>query len=96
MDSSQCMQALSFWDDLQLIIPFILGVLFFRFCIPRRQARVCEAEDVCPMYLAKKEMVDDDELVSTAAGSDTDEPSEDVGTYSRQSSSISTISVEMH
>jgi hypothetical protein len=88
------MQALSFWDDLQLIIPFVLGVLFFRFCVPRRQARVCEEEDVCDIYFRvaqkEKELADDDELVSTAAGSDTDESSsEDLvssASLSRQSS----------
>jgi len=91
MDSSQC-TALSFWDDIQLIIPFMLGVLFFRFCIPRRHASGCEAADVVPTQLSKKEMSmyddDDDELVSTTAGSDTDELSEDL---CASSSSMSTI-----
>lgn len=90
MDSAQCMQALSFWDDIQLIIPFMLGVLFFRFCIPRRHASGCEAADVVPTQFSKKEMFDDDddELVSTTAGSDTDELSDDLGA---SSSSISTL-----
>jgi len=90
MDSSQCMQAMSFWDDIQLIIPFILGVLFFRFCIPRRPTRGCATEDVFPQQFSKKEMFDDydDELVSTTAGSDTDELSEDL---SVSSSSIATF-----
>jgi len=72
------MQVLSLWDDIQLIIPFILGVLFFRFCVPRWHASSREAEDVFPHRFSKKDMVDDDELVSTEAGSDTDEPSEDL------------------
>jgi len=93
MDSAQCMQALSFWDDIQLIIPFILGVLFFRFCIPRRPASGFETADVVQTQFSKKEMCDDDddELVSTTAGSDTDELSEDL---SASSSSVSAILVE--
>jgi hypothetical protein len=86
------MQALSFWDDIQLIIPFILGVLFFRFCIPRRPASGFETADVVKTQFSKKEMFDDDdELVSTTAGSDTDEQSEDL---SASSSSVSAILVE--
>jgi hypothetical protein len=80
MTVDECSQV-GFWDDVFLVIPFLLGVVFFHFVCPRRPARgscsALAAEEeptgaVVVMGKSMKDFEEDLDSVSTAEGSDSD------------------------
>lgn len=70
----ECAQV-GFLDDLFLVIPFVLGIFFFRYFLPYRPTPVAcsaeaEEEEEVPEYRRKSE--EDVASVSTTEGSDCD------------------------
>jgi len=78
MTVDECAQV-GFWDDVFLVIPFLLGVVFFHFVCPRRPASgscsavAAEEEPTgAVVVMAKAAREEDVASVSTAEGSDSD------------------------
>jgi len=81
MTVDECAQV-GFWDDVFLVIPFLLGVVFFHFVCPRRPARgscsalAAEEEPTGAVVVmgksSTKTFEEDLDSVSTAEGSDSD------------------------
>jgi len=81
MSVDECAQV-GLWDDVFLVIPFVLGVLFFHFVCPRRPAAgscsalAAEEEPTGAVVVMGKGLGkgfdEDDASVSTAEGSDSD------------------------
>jgi len=75
MSDSQCIDAYSLVDDLLLVVPFILGIIAFRFfstiMTPSVGQSSCAASCAESSKVAVKFVMDDDD-VSTTQGSDSE------------------------